>query len=340
MAVIVLKIVVQNLDAVLNVFDRIKVHRSTTGEAGPYLEITTPATRVVLEAGVTTYDFTDTDGDPDYFYRVSYFNSTTTQESSLSDPQQGEASAALDVISVEELKTLYLFGVDLTKDDGTPYPDAIFEHYIASAVNWIESRLDLPIIPKAIPEERHDFYRQHYYQFMQLVLDEYPVISVEEVKLVLPTGEDVHTFDPSWVHLFPEAGQVHIVPGAGATSIPLLGIAGIWVPLFRGWGDGSFIPDVFRIKYTAGFATVPPRIKDVVGKVASFGPLNIAGDLIVGAGIASQSLSIDGLSQSINTTSSATNSGYGARLTQYSKELKQDLPILQRYYKGVRLQVA
>jgi len=106
--------------------------------------------------------------------------------------------------------------------------------------------------------------------------------------------------------------------------------------------NNRFVPDVFRVDYTAGFEAgkVPADIIDLIGKKASFGPLNIAGDLLGGAGIASQSVSVDGLSQSFNTTSSATNAGYGARLVQYSKEIKELLPMLEKYYKGIRMVVA
>jgi hypothetical protein len=76
-----------------------------------------------------------------------------------------------------------------------------------------------------------------------------------------------------------------------------------------------------------------------VGMIASMGPFNIAGDMIAGAGIASQSIGIDGLSQSVSTTSSATNAGYGARIIQYQKDVKDQIKHLQNYYKGPRLTV-
>ena len=74
--------------------------------------------------------------------------------------------------------------------------------------------------------------------------------------------------------------------------------------------------------------------------MASLGPLNIAGDLLGGAGVASQSLSIDGLSQSIATTSSATNAGYGARIINYERQIKDNVKSLRDFYKGIPLRVA
>lgn len=64
---------------------------------------------------------------------------------------------------------------------------------------------------------------------------------------------------------------------------------------------------------------MPMDLINLTGKLATFGPLGIAGDLILGAGIAAQSIGVDGLSQSISSTSSATNAGYGARINPISE---------------------
>lgn len=338
MAVITVKIVVANLEKAIETFNQIKVYRSVSGIEGAYVELTGSGTRIPLESATSIYEFVDTAGDAEYYYKVSYYQSASGLESSKSDAQKGEGDPALDIISVDELKVNYLFGLDMTNDAGVPYPDSLYEWFIKSAVSWVEIRLDLPIRPKSVVDERHDFYWEDYTKFIYLHLREYPVISVEEVKMVLPSEQVVQTFDPSWFNLRKESGILHIVPGTGSAGTILFGAGGAWLPFMR--ASNRFVPDVFRLKYTAGFANgVPAIIKDLIGKVASFGPLNIAGDLLGGAGIASQSISIDGLSQSYNTTSSATNAGYGARLIQYKSEIKQVVPTLQRYYKGPRLAV-
>lgn len=339
MAVITIKVVVGNISGVLAVFDQIKIYRSVDGLTGTYVELTTPSTRIPMQSGTMVYEFRDTNGDAEYYYKVSYYNSTSGLESSKSDAQKGEGDPALDVISVSELKTNYLFGLDLTDDTGTEYPDSLYEWFIRSAVSWIEIRLDMPLRPKIIDEEKHDFVPEDYRNFMLLHLCEYPVIAVDEIKLVLPGSTEEQVFDSSWIQLRKDSGVVHIIPGTGGVSSILLGAGAAWVPWMRIYA--RFVPDAFRVKYTAGFerGQIPPVLKDLVGKVASFGPLNIAGDLLGGAGIASQAIGIDGLSQSFNTTSSATNAGYGARLLQYSKEVKTVLPTLQKYFKGIRMAV-
>ena len=101
------------------------------------------------------------------------------------------------------------------------------------------------------------------------------------------------------------------------------------------------IPDYWDFQYTTGFDLddLPYDLMNVVGKIATFGPLGIAGDLILGAGIAGQSLSVDGLSQSISSTASATSSGYNARLLQYERELKATIPRIKLIYDEIKLAV-
>lgn len=262
-------------------------------------------------------------------------------------------STTENIITVDEVKQNYLFGLDTTNDQAQEMPDELYQYYIDAAVDWLEHRLDISLRTLTIVEERHDYYREDYGEYMWLETDHYPVIQVNSVKLVLPSAPDsVQEFDIDWVQVDRESGQVQITPGISPAGTLLIG-SGNWFPHFR-WANRR-IPGAFRVAYKAGFgppdpnaAGVPnPRLdslpfvlKEIVGKLSSFGPLNIMGDLLGGAGIASQSIGIDGLSQSFNTTSSATNAGYGARLVQYNKEIKEQIPTLTRYYKGLRLRVA
>lgn len=102
-----------------------------------------------------------------------------------------------------------------------------------------------------------------------------------------------------------------------------------------GYHGNRIIPNYWHIDYTTGFSEMPSDLKKFVGMKASIPLYDQLGDLILGAGIASQSLGIDGLSQSISSTSSATNAGYGARITSYNKQVKEMLPNLKKKYRGV-----
>jgi hypothetical protein len=330
------RIRVRDLALVRKGFSQIQVFRSTTTIDGVYAEITAPGTRPVLQDDVESYLFHDPLGLATYFYKIAYFNPDTEVQSPLSGGTPGETDPAFDIISVDEVKQIYLFGVDLTNDFGEPFPDIMFEHGIKQAVSYLEHELDIAIAPVTITDERQDFIRQDWDKFIFCSVNKTPVIELTEVSLVLPTEQKVIDFELEWVYLTKFTGQINVIPGIGQT---LLGFAD-WVHFLR--GRNKFLPDVIRISYRAGFekGTVPATVKEVVGKLASFGPLNIAGDLVAGAGIASKSISLDGLSQSISTTSSATNAGYGSRLIQYQGELKRVIPMLRRYYAGLRSTVA
>jgi hypothetical protein len=86
MATIKIKWTVYELANVMGQFDTQKVYRSTTGQSGAYSEITDAGTRVDFVADQTEYEFDDTSGSASYWYKISYLNSTTPNESELSDP--------------------------------------------------------------------------------------------------------------------------------------------------------------------------------------------------------------------------------------------------------------
>lgn len=318
------------LSRALERFGQIKVFRGdSASDFESPTEITSPSTRITLQRGLTRYTFIDLTGTTDHWYAVAHYSPGRGETSALGDPFQGIADPALTIVTPQELKVLALFGVNLTDDSGTPYPPEIFEHYIRSAVDIAERTLDIFLYPRVLTAERYDYHRPDYQSDLALELDHIPILSVEGVRLVLPPEQEIITFDPSWVHIAKPSGQMNLIPGGGNLAMIQLGYAASWwAPLLRYGRD--YLADVFSVDYTAGFPIggVPAALKNIVLKLASLGPLNIAGDLIAGAGIASSSLSIDGLSQSISTTSSATNAGYGARIINYTKELQRELKAL------------
>ena len=89
MAAIKLRFFVDELSNVLLQYDQIKVYRSIVDQTGPYVEITGPGTRIDLISTETLYEYIDAVGDPNYWYRFSYYNSATFAEGSMSSPIQG-----------------------------------------------------------------------------------------------------------------------------------------------------------------------------------------------------------------------------------------------------------
>lgn len=328
---------IPNIAAVLEVYNRIEIHRSTTGKTGTYSEVTTASDRIQLDQSTSLYRYIDPEGDQGAWYKARLSHASSAAVSPFSEPLQGSGDGALSFLSAEELRSNYLFGIDLTDGSGNQMPDSLLEFYVKSAVSWVETYLDMPLRPTAF-NERHDFIWRDWQEWGSLRANQQPIISVESLTLTLPGSREPTVIPESWISLRGgRSRSINVIPVGGFQQ--LFATGGTWWAVSL--ASTGFVPHAFELQYTAGFLpeSLPEVIRDVVGKLAAHGPLNIAGDLIAGAGIASKSISMDGLSQSINTTSSATNSGYGARLVQYNKEIKEMLPTIRDRFHGPELLV-
>lgn len=302
------------------------------------------------------------------------------------------------------LKETFLLGVDLTLDDGSPYPDRIFTDSIIQAERALADELGLVFNPQVI-RERHDKEPDAAGGWYPIRTRHRPLVDVEKLSIIYGQSTTRAELPPQWATVTESiAGQIHIIPTAeGASSYLISG----GLPVIVGLGGLSahyYIPAYFELEYMAGFPlysgavtilagdvsavvntprsfadvyaveatasagsprvsarrfdnftieldapqaqdtvvswkidTLPADIIRALGLKASLLSLDVAGDLIVGAGIAQISTSLDGLSQSVNTTASATNAGYGARVIQFQKELKELMATLKATYRAMNI---
>jgi len=83
---------------------------------------------------------------------------------------------------------------------------------------------------------------------------------------------------------------------------------------------------------------IPDDLRHLIGLRAAIHPLTIAGDLVLGAGVASRSIGMDGLSQSITTTKSGAQGGaFAARIKSYKEEDIQVLNALKSRYRRMNV---
>lgn len=241
------------------------------------------------------------------------------------------------LVSVADLRRNYLHGVTARNAAGEELPDSAYEYYLRAAQSQISNYLLLTLVPTTIVDEQHAYSRIDMRQHAFLRLRKGPVRSVERIQIrwTADPAAAAIDFPLAWVTWNPASYQprLQIVPGTGTYNGALISGGGQFLPLLAR-GAFQYVPDIFRVSYTAGLDvdSIDVDLLHAIAMTAAIGPLNIAGDLIAGAGIASKSMSIPGLSQSISTTSSATNSGYGSRIVEYQKELKELLPQLRARY--------
>ena len=254
------------------------------------------------------------------------------------------------LISVDKLKAVYLFGIDIIDNNGVELPEETFQQYIDNAVGMLETYLDISILPEIVVED-HDYHFDQYFNWGYLQLNKFPVIQLDSLNLTYLRNnqgepENVFTFPDAWIRLNNNDGLIRLVPNGRFPGNAQIDTSGFYNPylLFT----QALIPDVFRATYLAGFedGKVPIAINQAISYMAAIQALIIGGNLVLGAGIGSSSLSIDGLSQSINTTQSAENSAYSATITEYSNQLYGSnererglLKTLMDYYKGQAIDI-
>lgn len=233
------------------------------------------------------------------------------------------------------LRKNYLFGIVLTDDAGRPYPEEMYTRQIAAAVRRLETKLGIAISPKVVVNDLYDVQLTSSPRF-QFRLKTRPVRSITRWAFRSWNGT-LRDVDLSRVTIRSQIG--------GEVELDLRGpITGIWdgsrwLPGMVQYYKGS-IQAAVAISYQAGFDgstfELSADMADWIGMTAALLPLDTAGDLIAGAGIANKSVSQDGLSQSLGTTASATNAGYGARILSYAKRLPQTEEDLKAAYRAPR----
>ena len=124
--------------------------------------------------------------------------------------------------------------------------------------------------------------------------------------------------------------NLYIVPvGSQLTQTQNAVYSGI-LPQLGFLGQKS-IPYYWTVKYITGFEKVPADIANVIGKLTALNLFNIANDLILGTpGIGSKSVSLDGLSQSLSSSS-----GFNTRVKNYIDDMIRSSNALQSVYKGL-----
>jgi hypothetical protein len=244
------------------------------------------------------------------------------------------------------LREKQMFGVPMLDGDGRLFKDTAVQKALDAAARRVEAECDIVLgeryfssLPDAVapdgltvtPEAGYDYdpYRiSANYSFMRL--RHRPVKRFDALELWLGKMSMVK-IPSSYFTLHPASGDVQLV----ANAIQSLSINGLSFPLLAGRPSGQAVPHLWHASYLAG-QEVTADIFEVVSWIATQQLLITISDSVI-AGIASQSVSIDGISESISTTSSATNSTYGAAILEYEKRIKEWFKNEALVYRGITI---
>lgn len=239
-------------------------------------------------------------------------------------------------INTEFLRENYLFGIPLEDMYGNKMKEGMLQHYIRSAIQQTQRMLQIIIEPEEIIDEVHDYYSGDFNSWSFMQLFKRPIMEVTDLSMFFG-GRKMFDIPKDWVRAHSLSGQIQLFPVTGSSGSIILTQNGSFMPLMVGMYSNA--PGIWRVSYKVGMEDVPEDLVEYIMKRASVGILQVWGDLIIGAGIANQTISLDGLSQSIGTTQSPQFSGSGARIKNYMDDMKELEKRLKDTYLGINLGV-
>lgn len=264
------------------------------------------------------------------------------------------------IVTPDELRYVVLFGTRLTSSDQSQtYTDEMLQYYIDNAIGLVERDLNIDIYPRVVRYEdpidqttgqripRDGIsgdvnqvrepgypYRAHLAEhFLLTKLRRRPLIEVLDAKLQDPmftTAISLYAWRKeikgleSMVQFFPN----QVVAAMGANPYVFMAKASVRYPFDN-------YPNAIMIDYKTGWENakdVPKDLVEVIRLLAGVALLNDFGDGRTSA-LASQSTNLNSISESFNTTMSATNAMYGARIIQFRKQIEEWYKRNHRKYK-------
>lgn len=231
------------------------------------------------------------------------------------------------VMSPSNLIDLYLSGIPLCYPNGGKITEYTIKQKIQSAQKEIENLLSIKI-NRQLWEERKDFVAEEVKRW-GYIKSTFLISEPEKLSGFINNVQQVK-YPKNWLSIKSgsdksQARNMFLVPNTGGqgAQMDMGGYEWSGVTPHMGWFGSDFIPNYWKMEYWTGWCPkdVPADLIEAIGKYASIQILAITGDLIYGAGIGNQSVSLDGISQQYSTTKGGGKGAFAGRVGQYADEL-------------------
>tara|TARA_Y100000034_G_scaffold25551_1_gene30113 strand:- start:1652 stop:3298 length:1647 start_codon:yes stop_codon:yes gene_type:complete len=153
------------------------------------------------------------------------------------------------------------------------------------------------------------------------------VLDITELFGAVANTRVVH-INTEWIEWNEYSGFTELVPFNTELAFDFVGL--IWVESLR---SATPVPNFWHFNLIAGLRDVTGEIIELIGKQAAIPILTVAGQAFKG-GFASQSISRDGVSESVSYTSSAIYGVYSATIEEYKTWIRENLGIIKSKYRG------
>lgn len=242
-----------------------------------------------------------------------------------------------DAFNLTDLVDNYMFGISLVDQQGNPFPKSMLVSYLNAAISWAEQLFDICLTERIVEDEFYDYERNDYTSWGYMQLYQKPVKKVKSLQLMYGDRPSF-TIPTDWIKLDKMGGKINLFPAQGSANALIINQSGVILGIQNRFG---YAPQMWKVSYVAGMdeKDIPENLKVVIYKKATCDIMTVWGDLILGSGIANQSISIDGLSQSIGTTQSAMYGGASARVESYRKDIENEIPVIRQAFSSMRMVV-
>ena len=244
------------------------------------------------------------------------------------------------LFSPSELLEKYFWGIPTCTQSGGELPKNIIKENIQAAQVSVETWLSVLFCPQILTEKK-DFIKREYEGVWGFIMATYPINAAYKLTGSINQSQQIQ-MPKEWLSVRNTSDgktfsrNVYIVPGGNGGNIAQSNsFTGVSPNL--GWFGSSTVPNYWELKYKTGFDDFSKvmDIVDYVGKYASIPIFAMLGEVLLGVGISSQSLSFDGLSQSVSTLKSNQGGLFGTRINMYLTDLLQNFARIDKQYRGI-----
>jgi hypothetical protein len=244
----------------------------------------------------------------------------------------------ISVMTSQDLKNNFLYGIPLKNSLGQTVTDDSMRFMIDAATTWLENELQVTIKKKAFSQERHDYQYGEFQNWGMVKLNHGPILQVLEYAVCYPDSGSYIPLPLEWVQTDVEGltNVLNIIPGVGSVGSYIIGWGNSILPLT--FTSASYLPDLFKISYTAGFPPnkVPEIFLQIIGMQAAIQVMTQVSNSFIINGAIEQQISIDSVTERVTTIPFL----FEKQIELYRKQIKENVSTLRSYYRGLNMVVA
>lgn len=249
------------------------------------------------------------------------------------------------VISPSELREHYLFGIPVCTTDGRKMSASTIKQHISTAQKRIENLFSIRLNRQVIKESK-DYIREEWFVW-SYVKSTFPIVYLDDLKGYIQDSNQV-TYPKEWLSIKKTENvavwrNLYVIPNSASehgAKMTQNSIIYNGVTPHLGYFGRSYIPNYWRLKYITGWKAgeIPDDLMDMICKFAAINVLAVIGSYLYGAGFASFSVSLDGVSQNFPLKSGRFGI-FSDRIELYTQDINDMMSNMKYIYQGITFEV-